>query len=285
LGGIRKMKIVKFLNNNAALVLDGQERELVVMGKGIAHLSHKNEEISREMIDKIFILDDRSQLAQYTQLFSEIPGEIFELAGCFVTKAKEDLNRTLQNSLVISLADHLNSMVARGKLGAYLENRMLWDIKKMYQDEFRLSRELVAEFNKLYDSLYDDHEAATLAMHFVNAELESGIENAGKITILIGEILNIVKYHFLIDYDEESYAYYRFVTHLRVLAQRIFQGSQLNDADMSEILKDHLSERYEATFQCVKKSGIFFGSIINIALQSRKDYTWRSISLRSLMII
>ena len=46
-GGIRKMRIVKFLNNKAALVLDEKGRELVVMGKGIAHLSHKNEEISR----------------------------------------------------------------------------------------------------------------------------------------------------------------------------------------------------------------------------------------------
>ncbi|GLC82421.1 PRD domain-containing protein [Lacrimispora brassicae] len=247
------MKIIKYLNNNAALVLDGQERELVVMGKGIAHLSHKNEEIPRELIDKTFILDDRSQLAQYTQLFSEIPGTIFELAGRYVTKAKEDLNRTLQNSLFISLADHLNSMVERGKLVAYLENRMLWDIRRMYQDEFRLSRELVAEFNKLYDTWYDDHESATLAMHFVNAELESGLETAGKITKLIGEILNIVKYHSLIDYNEESYAYYRFVTHLRFLAHRIFQGSQLNDADMSEMLKDHLSQRYEDTFQCVEK--------------------------------
>lgn len=73
-GGIRKIKIVKFLNNDAALVLDEKGRELVAMGKGFAHLSHKNEEISRELIDKIFILDDRSQLAQYTQLFSEIPG-------------------------------------------------------------------------------------------------------------------------------------------------------------------------------------------------------------------
>lgn len=252
------MKVIKFLNNNAALVLDEQGRELVVMGKGIAHLSHKNEEISCELIDKIFILDDRSQLAQYTQLFSEISDTILELAGGFVTKAKENLNCTLQNSLVISLADHLNSMVARGKLGAYLENRMLWDIRKMYQVEFRLSRELVAVFNQLYDTCYDDHEAATLAMHFVNAELGSGMENAGKITKLIGEILNIVKYHFLIDYDEESYAYYRFVTHLRVLAQRVFQGSQFNDADMSVLLKDHLSERYEDTFQCVKKIRDFF---------------------------
>jgi beta-glucoside operon transcriptional antiterminator len=252
------MKVIKFLNNNAALVLDEQGRELVVMGKGIAHLSHKNEEISRELIDKIFILDDRSQLAQYTQLFSEISDTILELAGCFVTKAKENLNCTLQNSLVISLADHLNSMIARGKLGAYLENRMLWDIRKMYQVEFRLSRELVAVFNRSYDTCYDDHEAATLAMHFVNAELGSGMENAGKITKLIGEILNIVKYHFLIDNDEESYAYYRFVTHLRVLAQRVFQGSQLNDADMSVLLKDHLSERYEDTFQCVKKIRDFF---------------------------
>lgn len=247
------MKIVKFLNNNAALAIDEQGHELVVMGKGIAHIIHKNEEIPYELIDKIFILENRLQLAEYTQLFSDIPSGIFELSGRFVKKAKENLNRTLQNSLVISLADHLNSMIERGKLGAYLENRMLWDIRKVYQDEFQLSRELVSEFNKLYDTGYDDHEAATLAMHFVNAELESVMEDAGKLTKLISEILSIVKYYFLIDYNDESYAYYRFVTHLRVLAQRIFQGTQLNDADMSQLLKDQLMGRYEDTFQCVKK--------------------------------
>lgn len=247
------MKVIKLLNNNAAMVMDENGVESVVMGKGIAHKAKKGDELSEQDIDKVFIMDDQSQLARYSKLFSEIPTDIFHLSASYIELAKERLNRKLQNSLHISLADHLNSMIERGKVHAYIRNQMLWDIKRMYQDEFRISQELVAEFNQLYGTVYDDNEAATITLHFVNATIEADYDTTVKITKLIGDILNIVKYHFMIEYDEDSYSYYRFVVHLRFLAQRIFQDSMLNDEDMNQVLRQQMSGQYEEAFLCADK--------------------------------
>lgn len=247
------MKVMKILNNNAAMVVNDSGMESVIMGKGIAHKAKKGDEIEKRDIDKIFILDDQSQMARYSRLFTEIPEEIFSLSGSYIETAKQTLNRRLQDSLYISLADHLNSMIERGKLQAYIKNNMLWDIKRMYQDEFKISLELVDEFNHIYGTDFDDNEAATISLHFVNATIESDYDTTVKITKLIGEILNIVKYHFRIDYDEESYSYYRFVVHLRFLALRIFQESMLDDPDMVQVLRQQVGGQYEEAFCCAEK--------------------------------
>jgi len=247
------MKVLKVLNNNAAMVVDDNGIESVIMGKGIAYKAKKGEEIADQDIDKIFILDDKSQLVRYSRLFSEIPEEVFALSGRYIEIAKQELNRKLQNSLYISLADHLNSMIERGNIHAYIKNRMLWDIKRMYQDEFKISRKLVEEFNRIYETIYDDDEAATISLNFVNATIETDYDTTVKITKLIGDILNIVKYHFMIEYDEESYSYYRFVVHLRFLAQRIFQKSMLDDPDMVQTLRQQVGGQYEEAFRCAAK--------------------------------
>ncbi|MGL5435043.1 MAG: PRD domain-containing protein [Lachnospiraceae bacterium] len=247
------MKVIKVLNNNAAIVVDENGMESVVMGKGIAHKAKKGEEITGQEIDKIFILDDKSKLARYSKLFTEIPEPVFSLSNKYIEAAIQKLNRKLQNSLYISLADHLNSMIERGRVHAYIKNKMLWDIKRMYQDEFQISRELVKEFNQLYGTVYDDNEAATISLHFVNATIESDYDTTVKITKLIGDILSIVKYNFMIEYDEDSYSYYRFVVHLRFLAQRIFQDTMLDDPDMSQVLRQQLTGPYEEAFGCADK--------------------------------
>ena len=41
------------------------------------------------------------------------------------------------------------------------------------------------------------------------------------VTRIMQDILNIIKYSYKIDFNEESVYYYRFVTHLKFFAQRI----------------------------------------------------------------
>ena len=50
------MRIEKSLNNNVAVVLDGQGAEKIVMGKGICFRKKAGDEIDPEMVDKIFYL-------------------------------------------------------------------------------------------------------------------------------------------------------------------------------------------------------------------------------------
>lgn len=74
------------------------------------------------------------------------------------------------------------------------------------------------------------------------------IKNIAKI---IQDILNIVKYHFKIEYDEESINFQRFVTHLKYFAHRLINGSYVAGENGS--LYDVVITEYSLAYECAKK--------------------------------
>ncbi|MNN77792.1 Transcription antiterminator LicT [compost metagenome] len=68
---------------------------------------------------------------------------------------------------------------------------------------------------------------------------------------LINEVLKIVKYHFNIDFDEESINYYRFITHLKFFAQRMVNGKYYEDDDNE--LFEIIRLKYPKSYECTKK--------------------------------
>ncbi len=120
---------------------------------------------------------------------------------------------------------------------------MLWETKRLYKDEFAIGKEsLIMVKNKTGVSLPED-EAGFIALHIVNAELNEEMPNIISITKVMQEILSIVKYHFKIEFNEESLHYYRFVTHLKFFAQRLFNGTHRLFA----------GEKYRRAYECTKK--------------------------------
>lgn len=71
------------------------------------------------------------------------------------------------------------------------------------------------------------------------------------ITRIMQDILNIIKYSYKIDFNEESVYYYRFVTHLKFFAQRIINRSPYEDdnVEIFEVFKD----KYTDSYKCVLK--------------------------------
>ncbi|MFR3372469.1 MAG: PRD domain-containing protein [Clostridioides difficile] len=87
---------------------------------------------------------------------------------------------------------------------------------------------------------------------YINANLNEEIPILMDITRDYQEILNIVKYNFNIEFDEESLSYYRFITHLKFFAQRLFNNKIIvedNDNELYEIVK----EKYKEAYKCVNK--------------------------------
>ncbi|MCB5608037.1 PRD domain-containing protein, partial [[Ruminococcus] gnavus] len=70
-----------------------------------------------------------------------------------------------------------------------------------YQEEYKIAAEALKIINqKLMVNLSED-EVGFIALHFVNAELNSEMEEVTQITKIIQEILNIVRYHLKISFD------------------------------------------------------------------------------------
>lgn len=130
------MIINKILNNNVVVILGENEEEQIVMGRGIAFKKSIGDEIDENMIDKVFTLSDKGMANKFTELLKELPLEYVEIANEIIKYAKLQLGKRLNDNLIISLSDHIQTAVERHLEGITVKNVLLWDVKRFYKDEF-----------------------------------------------------------------------------------------------------------------------------------------------------
>jgi beta-glucoside operon transcriptional antiterminator len=96
-----------------------------------------------------------------------------------------------------------------------------------------------------------EDEAGSVALHLVNAQNDSkGMDQTIELTKIVQDMLQIVKYHFGIDLDEDSINYNRFVVHLRFFAQRILEN-QTNPHEKNDLF-EIVKEKYPNVYSCVE---------------------------------
>lgn len=247
------MIIHRILNNNVVIILDKDEKECVVCGKGIAFKKKIGDSIDSKQVNKVFILKDQSMNEKFKQLLQDIPLEHVKIADEIIALAEERLGKRLNDSLIISLSDHIYTSITRYCDGIEIKNAMLWDIKRFYEDEFEIGMDALDMIEKLFNVRLPDDEAGFIALHIVNASMdESNMEQIIDITRIIQEISNIVKYYFRIEFDINSVYYYRFITHLKFFAQRLILGKTIDDGS-SDGLLDVVKVKYHTSYKCVGK--------------------------------
>lgn len=263
------MIIKQILNNNVVISENDKNEEIVVMGRGLAFGAKKGQVIPEDRIQKVFTDEKNCDFTHFTKLLSEIDLVNFEFIENLINYVKSTLGKKLNNSIYITLTDHINTLLERAATNAYVKNTMLWDIKRIYRDEFKIARDVVCRINERLGSNFDDNEAASITMHIVNAELETNMKTAVDITKTMTDILNIVKYHFKIIYDEECLSYYRFVTHLLFFTQRVFNSKTYTD-DKETDLFDMVKEKYSEMYKCTLKIKEFLYDEYNYDLEDEE---------------
>lgn len=244
------MKIARVLNNNVVVVLDEQQREQVVMGRGLAFKKRVGEELDEDKIEKVFSLQNDEMVRHLGELLSQIPLEVMTTCDRIITLATQRLGR-LQESLYITLTDHCWFAIERHHKGVEIKNVLLWEIKRLYPKEFVLGREALAIIaSRLHVELPED-EAGFIALHLVTAQLNSEMPEVMHVTRVMQEILQLVKYQLKIEYNEESLSYQRFVTHLKFFAQRMLTRTVVPDDDIS--LHIAVKENYAKAWKCAEK--------------------------------
>jgi beta-glucoside operon transcriptional antiterminator len=243
------MKIAKVINNNVISVLNEENIELVVMGRGIAFQRKPGDVVEEEKIEKIFALKNQEMTEKFKTLLYEVPLEYMEVSEEIIQNAKRKLGKDLNDSIYVSLTDHINFAIERIQKGLVIQNALLWEIKRLYKDEYAIGKEAIELIEKKIGIVLPDDEAGFIATHIVNAELNEEMPNIMNLTKVMHDILNIVKYHFKIQYDEDSLNYYRFITHLKFFAQRLFNETYMESEDdfLYQAVKENHKEAYECT--------------------------------------
>lgn len=250
------MLIHKILNNNVVLILDQNNEEQIVMGRGIAFKKRVGDNIDESIIDKIFMLKDQKVKNNFTELIKDIPMDYIEVAYEIMQYAKANVGENIDENLIISLSDHIHTAVERYIEGIEIKNVLLWDIKKFYKTEFEIGLKALDIIEQKLNVKLPEDEAGFIAMHVVNRIMNENIGNMYDITKIIQEILNIVKYYLGIKFDEDSVYFYRFVTHIKYFAQRLISGKTY-ESDNEDSLFEIIKGRYQEPYKCVEKISEF----------------------------
>lgn len=247
------MKIKKVLNNNVVVSLNSRNQEIVVMGRGLAFQKKVGETIDAEKIEKTFVLETHGISEKLTNLLRDISEKYLNISVRILEYAKSQLPYKLDEYLYVALTDHISFAISRYKQGIHLKNPLLWEIRKFYKNEFQVAVKALEIIKEETGIELGEDEAASIALHLVNSQLSGeNVATAIQVTEMVNTILNIVKYHFKMELDENSINYERFLTHLRFFAIRFIREEKLEES-VDEFFFEQIKIKYPEAYACTQK--------------------------------
>jgi beta-glucoside operon transcriptional antiterminator len=250
-GGV--MRIEKVLNNNVVISLDASGKDVIVMGSGIAFQKKRGDIIDQKKIERIFTQNDSDLASKIQSALKDIPIEYLEFTEQMIHYAQNELDTKFNDNLYLSLMDHIYFTIKRYHENMLIQNRLLFETKLMYPEEFRVGNEIVQKMNKMFNVDLPEDEAAFIALHFVNANLGTDNPSSKTQDKIVQDMLTIIKNYFKLSINSDTLQYVRLVTHLKFFAQRItqkkMQATSGGDVQLFSVVK----ERYLISYECVQR--------------------------------
>ena len=248
------MRIKKIINNNILCVVDEAGNELIVTGRGIGFQRHRGELLDPALIERTYRMEEKNGQRKLRELVEKIPIEHLSLTENMIERIKTQIPQKLNESLLITLADHISFAIQRKEQGVEFSNPMKGSIMCYYPTEYHMGQQCLKMVREeLGISLHED-EAAFIALHIVNAELNTNMSEMYEITKLIEGTISVVEYYYQKQFDRESLDFSRFVVHLRYFAQRLFQGKIMEDAqgERDELFRQLIMKNCKEHFKCAQ---------------------------------
>ena len=241
------MKIKKVLNQNAVLVLDeGQEK--VAVGKGVGFNKTKNDVLSRQLVERMFVMEPEG-LKKLQVLLSQIEDKYFLASEEIIQHAETVLGEKLNEHINIGLSDHIAFAAENIQNNIIVRNKLLSEIEILYSEEFAIAQWAVEYLTQTLEIPFSYDEAGYIAIHIHSAR-SGRTDNSKSIreVTIVSEIIHLIEQELAIDIhdDKNSLSYSRLVIHLRLFIHR-FQQNQyaVLDEEILEVVKKKYAESYE----------------------------------------
>lgn len=274
--------IEKVNNNNIISAYEKSGAEVIVMGRGIGFKKKQGEVVPADQISKIFRIKSRTLTEQFKELLANMPLERVRISDEIISHAKDHLKLKLNQSIYVTLTDHINFAIERVSQGIEPQNALLWEIKRFYPQEFQLGIYALELIQDRLGILLPEDEAGFIALHFVNAEYGTDIRDAVKFPDQMQAIVDIVERDLGILLDESSLHYERFMTHIKFLIQRIYRKELLSSEDRELSLL--MQRKYPREYQCSVKVAEYIMQATGSRL-SEEEIMYLSVHIRRVSTI
>lgn len=241
------MKLLRKINNNAAVAQDKRGREMVVLGRGVGFHPMPYELTDLSVVYRTFYDVE----PQYYEMLSSLPEEALMAAADIAEQAEIALQAELNPNLPFTLADHIAFAQEREKQGIRLATPLHYDVQHLYPREYELGLQAMETVRLRTGTALPRAEAVNIALHIVNAELEgSDLSSTLAAVEVLDEVTVLVERELGIALDRESYNYARFAMHIQFLVRRLSSGKVMEQG--SGKMLSELSAEYPATYRCAQ---------------------------------
>lgn len=242
------MKVIRKINNNVSIGIDGNNREVVLFGKGIGFPAMPYELNDLSKIDRTFYeIDER-----YYQLIEEIDLELFDFIGHMVDVIQSNMPGNWDPHLTFILADHINFALKRLKMNMKVGFPYSFDIETEFPEFNKYAKWMVQNINKRMKVHLEKGEITCIAMHLISAyegEKRSEIETiTEKSSRILNTVIKIIEDYLDFKIDRKSLNYYRFRYHIQYFVKRKENKEEVMEESTS--LLDQMKKMYPDTYQC-----------------------------------
>ncbi|MBE6115252.1 MAG: PRD domain-containing protein [Erysipelotrichaceae bacterium] len=248
------MKIEQIINNNTVISKNTQGKEIVIFGKGLGFSGKKGSEINETQIEKIFVLSDEVKMSGFFELLDEIPYDVV----AFGLKAYEYIltctSKPINKRILVPLTDHIYTTLERNKQNLKFENELYWNIRYIYADEYHTAVDIVDMMNSDFNVEIDPKEAAFIALHIVNAEMDIDLKDTYKATDIIDISIKTVEEVFNVQLKEDI-NFARLMTHLQFFAKRMIQDvvEENEDNDINKFINLKYANEYACAEEIARR--------------------------------
>lgn len=222
------MFVLRKINNNCVLARDSSGADVIAFGKGLGFHSVPYELNDLARVERTFYGMDSSSI----RALQDIPSDVLELASDIIDDAQDALGVDLNPNAAVTLADHISFAIRRTKDGIVIESPLAFDVQRFYPREYRLGRRAVTLVRSRLGVELPEAERTNIALHVINSESERpDMARTKQAAEVIAEVVAVVERELGVSLDKESFAYNRFVTHVRFLVDRLLSGGAAGSID------------------------------------------------------
>ena len=229
------MLVEKTINNNIVSCLDDDGREVIAMGRGLGFQCKPGSPVRPELIEKVFHLEGPQQLDRFKDLVRRLPAQHLHLCTRIVDYASAFLGVPLRESIYLTLTDHLSFAIQRqaedGDSAATL-NTLEYEVRTFYPQHYAAGRHALTMIQEELGISLPEEEAASIALHLINAERSTSPKIVLRGTQLLHDLLDYLSRHPRLNCHPGDPYYDELAVLLKFLVQRCLSKSFPETSDM-----------------------------------------------------
>lgn len=276
-------RIAQILNNNVAIVHARDNKQNIVMGRGVAFHKQKGDLIQEENVDKVFEIKDKNTVNDLTTLLANVPLDFVTTSYDLIDQVQAKYKFAVEPYIYVTLTTHL--------FGAYqrlIKNEedvnYLPDLSDTYPIPYQIADDVITGFRNSLDISFPELEHKSIALHFINAHTSESI-NEDKNQTENDEIIKVVQDELnrngiyrtqpnVNDYD-------RLLVHLKYFINRL-NNNEPDSLPISEGMIGEIENNYSQAWQIVQQIKELMQEKLQIKL-SLSEQTYLTIHIQRLI--